>query len=269
MRDVDDLIDWNQITDYGSIVLYARQGLGDQIIAAGLVNFLSKKFHHVYFICKQHYYPSIKHLFQTLENVTICPTDLPDPGNVQESCSFVQQLCQQHNAQLFHAMHGWTFRTKLSWLEGCYEQYGLPYQARWDWAPPILPGPRSEKLYKLLRTTDRPYVIMHTTSSEKAAYDVDVYQGRPRDVFAGKDILHITPLTDNIFDWIKLLQHAEEIHIVPSSIYTLCEAISQTLTGQVYFHNIRDYTYIDPINLILPYAGPQWNIAEYSIKQYK
>jgi hypothetical protein len=113
---------------------------------------------------------------------------------------------------------------------------------------------------------------MHTASSERASYDVDVIQGRSRDVFEGKDILHITPLTKNIFDWMKLLQNADEIHIAASSVYTLCEAISASLQGQVYFHNIRDYTYIDPNKIILPYVSQSkqpWKIVDYAVKQYR
>lgn len=272
MRDVDDLINWSEIAEYGNIVLYAKQGLGDQIIAAGLVKFLSEKFQHIYFICKPHNEASVQHLFQTLSNVTVVPCPLADSSNVEQTREWIQQLCDLYNAQLFHAMHGWTFRTQLSWLEGCYEQYSLPYSARYTMCPTILPGPKSDKLYQLLRPSDRPYVIMHTASSERASYDVDVIQGRSRDVFEGKDILHITPLTKNIFDWMKLLQNADEIHIAASSVYTLCEAISASLQGQVYFHNIRDYTYIDPNKIILPYVSQSkqpWKIVDYAVKQYR
>jgi hypothetical protein len=269
MRDVDGLINWLEITEYGNIVLYARQGLGDQIIAAGLVKFLSEKFQHIYFICKPYNEASVKHLFQTLSNVSVVPCPLPDSSNVEQTREWIKQLCDLYNAQLFHAMHGWTFRTQLSWIEGCYEQYGLPYSARYSMCPTILPGPRSEKLYKMLRPSDKPYVIMHITSSERATYDVDVYQGRGKDCFNNKDILHITPLTNNLFDWIKLLQHAEEIHVVDSSVHHLCESINDTLNGHVYFHDIRDYTFKDPVNIILPYVKDNWTIAEYNCKQYK
>lgn len=267
MRDVDGLINWSEIAEYGNIVLYARQGLGDQIIAAGLVKFLSEKFQHIYFICKPHNEASVQHLFQTLSNVTVVSCPLADSSNVEQTREWIQQLCDLYNAQLFHAMHGWTFRTQLSWLEGCYEQYGLPYSARYTMCPTILPGPKSDKLYQLLRPSDRPYVIMHTTSSEKASYDVDVIQGRSRDVFEGKDILHITPLTNNIFDWMKLLQNADEIHVVASSVHHLCETISKTLPGHVFYHDIRDYTF--PNSVILPYVHGNWTIAEYNFKQYK
>lgn len=269
MRDVDDLINWSEIAEYGNIVLYARQGLGDQIVGAGLVKFLSEKFSHIYFVCKPHYQQSVEHLFQTLSNVTVVPCPLADSSNVEQTREWIQQLCDLYNAQLFHAMHGWTFRTKLSWLEGCYEQYGLPYSARWDLCPDIIPGPRSEKLYRLLRPHDKPYVIMHTTSSEKAAYDVDVFQGRSRDVFEGKDILHITPLTSNIFDWIKLLQNADEIHLAASSIYTLCETLHTQLKQNIYFHHIRDHTTIDPARMLLPYVGSNWHIVDYENKQFR
>jgi hypothetical protein len=269
MRDVDDLIDWDQITDYGPIVLYTRLGLGDQIVAAGLANYLSQKFAHVYWICRERYVPSVTHLMQTVSNVTIVTCPFEHPNTETAGIQFINDLCQQHNAQLFHAQHGWTYKTQLSWMEGTYEQYRLPYQARYDLCPAILPGPRSQKLFQALRPNNKPYVLFHLTSSEKDSYDVDVFQGRPKNIFRNKDILYISPLTNNLFDWFDLLQNADEIHLVPSSIYTLCESMASKIPGFIYYHNIRAFTDIDPHRLIEPFMPVNWTYVNYDTKQYK
>ena len=269
MRDPDTEIDWDQITNYGPIVLYTRLGLGDQIVAAGLVNYLSQKFAHVYWICRERYVVSVNHLMQAVHNVTIVSCPFEHPNMEEAGIQFINDLCNQHNAQLFHAQHGWTYNTQLSWMEGTYEQYQLPYQARYDYCPPILPGPRSQKLFDSLRPNNKPYVLCHLTSSEKDSYDVDVFQGRPKDIFRNKDILYITPLTNNIFDWVDLLQNADEIHLVPSSIYTLCEALGSRLTQPIYFHHIRDHTTINPDRMITPYMGKNWIMVDYPHKQFR
>lgn len=269
MRDPDAQINWDQITDYGAIVLYTRLGLGDQIVAAGLVNHLSQKFSHVYWICRERYVTSVSHLMQTLANVTIVSCPYEHPNTDPQGIKFINDFCAQHNAQLFHAQHGWTYKTPLSWMEGTYEQYNLPYQTRYDLCPKILPGPKSQKLFGMLRPNPKPYVLMHISSSEKAAYDVDVFQGRPRDIFQNKDILYITPLTNNIFDWVDLLQNADEIHLATSSVFHLCENISSTLKGNVFFHHIRDHTTLDPERMVLPYTGSNWKFVDYPNKQFR
>ena len=92
-------------------------------------------------------------------------------------------------------------------------------------------------------------------------------QGRPAGSLDHLQTVHINQhLSNNLFDWMLILQNAAEIHLVESSVYHLCQLISPLLKGQVYFHHIRAYSPHVWERDIQPYH-PNWKWIEYPFKQ--
>ena len=60
---------------YMKAYVCSHNGMGDNIIMIGAIHYLLQFYEHVYFICKDRYYPNIKLLFNESDNVTCIPYD--------------------------------------------------------------------------------------------------------------------------------------------------------------------------------------------------
>lgn len=261
-RDLESIIDWNLVTDYSAAVMWTRIGIGDHFVSSGLIKHLSQKFQRVFLVTCPYNWPTVNYMFVNNPNVIVVAMD---PLNADS----VNQLVKDVNGELFVAMFDYIHRTDQPWFRACYEQYQLPYEARFElWNGPTH-GPRSHQLYRKIAERKKPYMVIHHTCGERGPkpFDIDILAGRdPESIAHFNQIIVTGEYSNNLFDWSQILINAAEIHVVQSSIYHLCEMISDQLTGTVFYHNIRDATHNIPQRDITPYF-PHWQIVEYPFKQ--
>ena len=239
-------------------VIWHRAGLGDHIVAAGLVRHMSTVYEQITVICHNpKNLPSVQHLFAGLNSVKIIT--FPETPTLQTVCDY----CAQNNkARLLTAMFD-DYSTHLPWFEACYAQHGLPYRARYDLWPNPPAGSRAEDVYNQLCDSRVPHVVVHRSSSERERYDIDLPE-----FSADTKIIEFAPgVSDNIFDWLKVLQTAQQIHVVASSLFCLLDNIGDSFGVPIYFHHRKGYTNIIPEVNIVPFH-PRWKIHYYNTLQW-
>lgn len=259
--DLDAQIDWDWLFGHRNLFLTTREGLGDAIVAAGLASWMARHVEKVFVPCRAHQWHSIDWMYRRIPNIYVLRRDREKPDFPNS------YLCHLLDAQLCKSFLDYPLRTGEPWFRACYSQYQLEYETRFKFWPTVDPGPRAEKLYHKL-TGGKPYMIIHNTSTERLVYDIDILQGRSPGEISHMEQIFIDPKqSNNLFDWLRILEQANEIHVIDSSIFRLCEQLACQLTGTVYFHNVRLVDFIPQPDRDLRPFFPDWKIAEYSYRQ--
>jgi hypothetical protein len=65
-------------------------------------------------------------------------------------------------------------------------------------------------------------------------------------------------ITDNMMHYVKLIQNAQEIHVVPSSFHCLVDSIDTN--AKLFFHDLREKTSM--------FINSSWNTKQWTVVNY-
>jgi hypothetical protein len=258
-------VDISTINPQTNALMWIRQGLGDQIVSAGLVHRMSYACAHVYVLCRQHHLASLQHLYHAIPNVCVLSNNQFVPDKLDPDFQEISLIAEQLHAQVFEVMQVYDPTHHTNVFKSGYACYNLPYEARWWYWPGVKSTVTSQALFKHVTQGMQDYVCVHNHSSERSSYDVDFQKGnRVHDL----PHIHISPIySQNLFDWYDVLVNAVETHVVVSSPFHLLEQIHAQCKGPIYFHHIRDHTFIEPQTDVLPYVK-NFTLIDYPFKQW-
>ncbi len=208
------------------VYIHQHLGLGDHIICNGLIRNLYKIHDKInLFACQQHF-ESISFMFRDLPNLNVISIPgvyndnyVADNYNNQQIIKIgfdnVQRLITQHNC---------------SWDESFYIQFNIPFNLRWDDFF-IKRDINSEKLlYKKLNPKNEKFILIHSTGSDNIdRIDYSKINSNLLKIEVKKGI------TNNVFDYLKLIEYADEIHCISSFFNVLCDSVETS--GKIYFHD--------------------------------
>ena len=195
-------------TNHSIVVLEPHLGLGDNLICLGLVRALSKREPntHFYYACLHRCYHSLAWMFQDLDNVFLFAVQ----GGRQ-----ARQLAGFLNARYVPiGIEGVDLKRFDAFF---YEQHLVDFDQRWSNAR-VPPGPQSEELYQMLNPKNEPYLLVCNSESGPGQYELQI--ANPENI----KIIKIGPVTNNIFDWSKLVAGATEIHTIDTSFAHFVES---------------------------------------------
>ena len=205
------------------LYIYHHLGLGDHIICNAIVRNIRKKFTNKLFLfCKPQYFTSISFMYRDIE-LTIVPFDDRDVINFFNEVPADQQIIIGH--QFLNVSNG------LSFDEAFYKQIGLNFQRRWN-------------DFYVERDNSREQDLLHKQSPPYNGYAF-IHEDVSRNFIIDRSL--ITPglsivkpelnLTDNIFDYLKIIQHAKEIHCIDSCFKLMIDSIfDNNLKSKLFFH---------------------------------
>lgn len=210
------------------VVIEPHLGLGDSIINLGLVRDLSAQHPNTkfYYCCLHYCYQSVSWMFQDLSNVYTFAIF---------SGREARQLAGFLNARYLPI--GVVGIDEKRFDAYFYEQHGIAFERRWINAS-IPFGPKSDWLYERLNPGHEPYLLVCNEESTAKVYDLRI--SNPHN----KKIIWVHPLTNNIFDWAKLVLLADEIHSIDTSLVHFLESLfyqeaSKPFLKPFYYHLIR------------------------------
>ena len=226
------------------VMLEPRAGLGDSIICMGLIKELAKrnpdKF--FYYACiAPHSYHTISWILNGLENVY----PIPVKGGKE-----AKQLSGFWNCQ--HWEIGASFVELQRFDASFYEQLNIPFELRWE-LNQIRPGPRSNELMAKLNPNGEQYILTCNTASSNISFNLNI------DNPSNKKIILVNPATNNLCDWVGLMDGAAEIHTIDTSFIHLVESFFYKTIPQpkLFFHLIRpsgtNFTRLLPWNEVVYY----------------
>jgi hypothetical protein len=205
------------------LFIYHHLGLGDHIICNAIVRNIRKKFTNKLFLfCKPQYFTSVSFMYRDID-ITIVPFDDVDVINFFKDIPLDQQIIIGH--QYLNVSGG------LSFDEAFYKQIGLSFDKRWNDFYVERDSNKEERVLNIIKPPYDGYVFIHEDKNRNFIIDRT----------------HITPnlgivtpqdgLTDNIFDYLKVIQHAKEIHCIDSCFKLMIDSVfNNTLKSKLVFH---------------------------------
>ena len=175
--------------------IHHHLGLGDHIVCNGLVRYLTKFETDVTIAVKKHNAISVKAMyadtnFKFDEIVT-------DQDAINNYTTTVRRIGFEH--------------VKLDWEESFYNQYHVAYAERWKSYYCKRNKKHEQDLVKKLNLPEKFAFVNITASTGKEEAIIDTTL----------PIIELQHLTDNMFDWIAVLERATELHTIDSSIFHL------------------------------------------------
>jgi hypothetical protein len=217
------------VNDY--CYLFPHLGLGDLVICNGLVREYAKKFRLVFLPCKEHNLTPVRWMFSDIQDRVIIVPVLDDAD--------AENLVSASKSPVFRLgkFTGGFKREDLTWMEEFYANADLPYSKALE----NFHVPRKEDVERdiLLRSKET-----HFGTPQKHVFVHDVYPEHPLrqeflEDFAKRGLEVIKSdysLTDNIFDYMGILETAEEIHCMSSCFICLVDCMPNIKTKRLFWH---------------------------------
>jgi len=205
-------------------VLYHHLGLGDHIICAGLVNYLSKNYKTIHLPVKRQNFKNVNFIYENNPAVSTFIVDIEDDDILKYSKKRDMQILK-----IGFKKRGKPFNS------GFYKQLNLPYDISFNSFEFKRDIKKEEDLYKHLcseHSVNADYGLVHAESSLGDA-SLKIKNKNPL-IYIKKE----TDIFNNIFMYTKLIEEAKEIHCIDSSFLHLVERCETN--AKLYFHNIKN-----------------------------
>jgi len=240
---------------FDKLFFIGPMSLGDSIVTSGIANYYWDRCIELHYPAKPQYFKTLKTLFQDHPNIKVIPIDGYDMENEYVSHHQLSRIMrtgfETHNIKNFEIVPMWDMQL--------YANYGLSFDLRYKnfRLPKNIEG--SEELYQNL-SGGEPYILVHRYTGHHP-------QGIPINVPSFREMQNLSPIkiieieeniTDNMMHYVKLIQNAEEIHVVPSSFHCLVD--SMDTKAKLFFHDAREKTSM--------FINSSWNTKHWTVVNY-
>ena len=196
--------------------IYHHLGLGDHIICHGIVrNICHKYFEKEHTLClKPQFLTSVGFMYRDIKNLKLKPF-----LNDHEVHLFLNSIKDEQILYIGHHHLSEIMNNGYNFDEAFYKQVGLNFQKRWTNFKIERDYNRETKLLKKISPPSE-YIFLHDGSERGPVID--------REKIQNKSLPIITPnteYTDNIFDYLSLIERATEIHCFDSSFKLMIDSI--------------------------------------------
>jgi len=209
--------------------IYHHMGLGDHIICNGMIRYFCKKYDNVVVFCKDHYYDNINYMYRDLNNLEIF-NFLDDEQVVEfinKNISVKNNLIKPGFQNLDSCLDRMTFD------EAFYYLAGLDFQIRFDEFYFERNLEKEEEVCKTLNPDGEKYIFV--LDDPKRGYNIDMTKVNDEYKVIRNDYQF------KMFDYIKLLENAEEIHMMQTGFLDMVNSYKMD-KPKIYRHNyVRNY----------------------------
>jgi hypothetical protein len=204
--------------------IYHHLGLGDHITCNGMVRHFCKKYDNVVLFCYTHCYKNVSYMYRDLNNLEIFNFDTE-----VEIVNFIENNRAVKNNLIKPGFDNLKYyaENKINFDVGFYELAELDHQIRFSEFYFERDFDKEELLYNELNPNNEKYIFIHDDPDRGYVIDMDKINTQYKIIKNDTRFL--------IFDYIKLLENAEEIHCMQSSMKDLIN--SYELKAKLYFHN--------------------------------
>lgn len=204
----------NSNSDY--FFIHHHLGLGDHIVCNGLVRFLYYRYINRYksikLAVKHHNSSSVAQLYRDID------LELDVVGADWD--------CEPMYKKNDWIKIGFKNCCLPFWEKSFYDQIGLDYSYRYSHFHISRNLDREKSLEDKLKLPKK-FAFCNANCS-RGSFDLPIQTNLPQ--------VHMSPLSDSLFDWVGVLHKASEIHTIDTSIYQLIKQLN--LNVKKYFYHI-------------------------------
>lgn len=178
-------------------------GLGDAFIMNAMIRALAEKRESITFPMKHQNIPTAKLLWSDVPNITLLPVD--------DDCEADSLAANYDGEKLMLGFYGKNWNDgKPGWDKIFYEQAGVPFEDRWNKFKIGTVPPNNHR-------TVHPFALIH----EDIERGFVIPNSRKPDMPS----VHIWP-SPNLLDFLWMIENAEELHLIDSSVACLADSIT-------------------------------------------
>jgi hypothetical protein len=199
--------------------IYHHLGLGDHIICNGLVRHFKETNDKIYVFSKPHNYENVKYMYRDDKEIEVLP--------IGEDYD-VENYIQTNNIQEHVIKTGfWNPFNCETFDETFYKNISIPFEFRYTKFF-IERDMRLEKsILSELNPDNEKYIFTHNIDLNKVRSDLKIIEN---------------PTKYNIFNLISLIENAEEVHLMESSIKCLVNSFKFDKPKFFYHTYVRGYS---------------------------
>lgn len=199
------------------LVIHHHLGLGDHLVCNALVRVRAAPFQRVGLFCKPRYKASVAFMYRDLPQVELL--EVTDDAEAEA-------VARTLHAPVMRV--GFERLDSRDFVESFYRQAGLDPRLRYEGFHVERNREREEACYRRLVRGDGPYLFLHDDASRGFAID------RRR---IGSTLPIVRPEgSDNIFDYLAVLERAAEVHCIDSAFANLAESMPELAAGRIVLH---------------------------------
>jgi hypothetical protein len=190
-------------------------GMGDQITCNGLVRELYKKHSKLYIYCKLKYFYSIEFMYRDLPNLHVLPMEESGAHNFI-NCHGVKNFYNMGYDPKIHGNNGLTVEQTF------FQQAGISFSKKWESFFVQRDPNRESLLFNHFKLTPGKYVFVHDDIFRRQIIDSSLFEDKQVPIFRA-----LPEHTNNIFDFCKLIENAQEVHVIESCMMFLIDLVFQ------------------------------------------
>lgn len=209
--------------------IYHHMGLGDHIINNGMVRNFCKRYDNVNLFCKTSYLDNISYMYRDLQNLEIY--DFADDNGV---LGFLERNPTAKNNLVRPGFNNLdSCLDRMTFDEAFYYLAGLDFSVRFDEFYFERDYEKEDEVCKTLNPNNEKYIFV--LDDPKRGYNIDMNKVPKEYKIIRNDFRF------GMFDFIKLLENAEEIHTMQTGFLDLINSYKMD-KPKIFRHNyVRNY----------------------------
>lgn len=249
-------------------LIIGHLSLNDLFIINGIINYYTTLYNKVYFLCKKKDYKSMLNCF--LNNNLVIPIYIDIDSNVlpldhkilknNNNCDIIKMGIHNEN---WHSLKSDFIIGNYPYLyfKTFYEQLNLDYEIRYNYEKIYRDTFREKKFYnKIMEKYNNQYIFLYGIKENDVLSDIPIFNpyknyynkySKFYDHWKGE-------ISDNIFDYCKIIENSYEIHISFSDFLGLSIFLDLSNVKSKYLYT--DITNIKDLHKNLN----NWNIMYYT-----
>jgi hypothetical protein len=203
--------------------IYHHLGLGDHIICNGLVRSLIDYNQEYKMFVKSHNLESVSFMYRDLNNLSFLVGD----------DLFAKNYLQKNNIHRDNLIIAGFNRHPMSksFDESFYLQNNLDFNNRWDKFHVKRDLDSENRIFESMELENNNYIFIHDDLERNYIIDENIIDNKN----SLRIIRPIKGLTNNIFDYCKIIANSYSAHFIDSSFRLLCDSLSLK-TNKIFYH---------------------------------
>lgn len=197
---------------FSMLLLHHHLGLGDHFVCNGLVRYIYTNYYKdIILVVKKHNYETVKTLYSDL-NIKYMAVD-SDCDVITNGYKYIKigfEYCDINN-----------------WEKSFYDQLKIDYKNRYKYA--FFPRNKDREDFIFNKFNIKEDYAFCNRSFSGGNYNIDIKTKYKK--------IYLQKITDNILDWIGVIENAKEIHTIDTSVFQMIKNLN--LKCNKYFYDIR------------------------------
>ena len=200
--------------------IYHHLGLGDHIICNGLVRFFKEEYGKVGVFSKHHNLQNVKYMYRDDTDIEVI--GVAGDGEVND---FLSKINEENFIMV--GFGNLTWRNENSFDDEFYTTSSIPFEYRFSKFGFLRDSEKESEVYDYLNPYDEKYIFTHgEIDKSKIRNDLKIIQN---------------PHEFNLFDILKIIERAEEVHLMESSVKCLVNSYKFSYPKFFYHQYVRGY----------------------------